>query len=109
MSWRMRRAAPHSVFPHHLDQHALTQATIGDAQPLAWKRSAHGVENGTACEHKVGAFGADTGVCDTVLVARSQEPFDDTAHFDVSHPAAVDPAAVITLEIEMNAGDCRHG
>jgi hypothetical protein len=54
--------APHAVGAHHLDQHALAQAAIGDAQSFARKKSPNGVEDGATGQHQIGAFGADAGI-----------------------------------------------
>ena len=52
---RLQRA----VLAHHLDQHALAQAPIGDPQPRQRERMADRVENGAARQHQIGALDAD--------------------------------------------------
>ena len=83
-------AAPRSVFAHHLHQHALAQAAVGDAQPPARKHAADRIEDGAAGQHQVGALGADAGIGDALLVAHRQQPLDHPRDLRRVHPAAVD-------------------
>ena len=100
-------AIPHAVLAHHLHQHALAQAAVGDAQPLARERAADRFQDGAAGEHQVGALGADAGVGDAVLVAHGEQPLDHAGDLAVAHPAAVDAAALVARQLEIDAGDGR--
>src|SRR5690349_20157080 len=101
-------ALPHAILAHHLHQHALAQPAIGDAQPPAREGASHGIEDGAAGEHEIGALGTDAGVGDAILIAPVEQPLDHRGHLDIGQPAAVDPAAVITLEIKEHARDGGH-
>ena len=99
---------PHAVLAHHLHQHAFAQAAVGDAQPLARKGAADRFENGAAGEHQIGALRADAGVGDAVLVAHGEQPLDHGRDLCIVHPAAVDAAALVARQFEIDAGDRRH-
>ena len=81
---------------------------VGDAQPLARKRAADRLEDGAAGQHEIGALGADAGIGDAAFVAHGEQPLDHARDLRVAHPAAVDAAAVVARQIEMDAGDRRH-
>jgi hypothetical protein len=93
---------------HHLHQHAFAQAAIGDAQPLAREGAADRLQDGAAGEHQIGALGADAGVGDAALVAHGEQPLDHTADLAVAHPAAVDAAALVARQFEIDARDRGH-
>src|SRR5262249_20912052 len=100
---------PDAVLAHHLHQHALAQAAVGNPQPPAREGAAHSIENGAAGEHEIGALGADAGIGDTILVAPAEQPLDHAGDLGVAHPAAVDAAAVVAGKFEEHAGDRRYG
>ena len=56
---RLVATVPCTVFAHHLHQHALAQAAVGDAKTRTRKRTPDRLEDRTAGEHKVCALGAD--------------------------------------------------
>jgi hypothetical protein len=87
--------APNPVGAHHLDQHAFAQAAIGDAQALAGKKSADGVEDGTAGEHKVGALGTDAGVGRALVEAHRYQFADHARDLVIGEPATVDTPAIV--------------
>ena len=101
--------SPHPVRAHHLHQHALAQPAVGDAHPPAREFTPDRIQDGAAGEHKIGALGADAGIGDALLVAHGDQPIDHGSRLRVRHPAAVDAAAVVALEIEMHARDGGHG
>ncbi|MBX9711996.1 MAG: hypothetical protein K2X60_13270, partial [Xanthobacteraceae bacterium] len=51
-----------TVLAHHLDQHALTEAAVGDTQPRQRECPADGVENGSPRENEVGPVRTDAGI-----------------------------------------------
>ena len=67
------RRAPDPVGAHHLDQHALAQTAIGNAQPPAGECAADRFQDGAAGEHEIGALGADTGIGDALLVSHGEQ------------------------------------
>ena len=74
------------------------------------KGAADRFQDGAAGEHQIGALGADAGAGDALLVAHGQQARRSPRLISSrAHPAAVDAAAVVALEIEMHAGDRRHG
>ena len=52
---------------------------------------------------------ADAGIGDALLVAHREQLLDHAGDLTVAHPAAVDLAAVVALQPEMDAGDRGHG
>ena len=72
------------------------------------KRAADRFQNGAAGEHQVGALGADAGIGDAALVAHGEQPLDHAGDLAVAHPAAVDAAALVARQIEIDAGDGGH-
>ena len=98
-----------AVLAHHLDQHALAQAAVGDAQARQREGVADRVENGAAGQHQIGALDADAIVVGALLVAHAEQPLDDGGDVGIVHPDAVDAAAVVARQIEMDAGQRRHG
>ena len=92
--------APHAVGAHHLDQHALAQTAIGDAQSLARKKSANGVEDGAAGEHEIGALGADAGIGRALVETHRHELADDARYLIVGQPAAVDAPAIVAPQAQ---------
>src|SRR6266536_171189 len=103
-SRRPRLACPDAVLAHHLHQHSLAQPAVGDAQPAARERAADGVENGATGEHEIGAFGTDAAVGNAVFVAPAQQAVDHPGYLIVDHPTAVDAAALVARQFEMDAG-----
>ena len=103
-----RHRTPDAVGTHQLDQHALAQAAVGDAQALARKRAPDRLQDRAAGQHQVGALGADAGIGGAILVAHAHQPLDHAGHLDLAHPAAIDAATIVARQVEMNAGDGRH-
>src|SRR5204862_843402 len=85
----------HAVLAHHLDQHALAQAAVGNPQSRQWKGVADRIEDGAAGEHQIGALDADAIVGDALLVAHAEQPRDGSGYVCIVHPDTVDAAAVI--------------
>src|SRR5262245_43559568 len=76
-------ALPDAILAHHLHQHALAQPAVGNAQPPAREGASHGIEDGAASEHEIGALGTDAGVGDAILVAPVEQPLDHGGHLDI--------------------------
>src|SRR5262249_26720768 len=102
-------APPYPVLAHQLHQNALAQAAVGDAQALARKGTPDRLEDRAAGEHEVGALGADARVRDALGVARGDEMIEHAGNLGFRHPAAVDVAPLVARQLEMHAGDRRHG
>src|ERR1700689_5372419 len=90
-----------AVLAHHLDQHALAQAAVGDAQPWQRERVADRIEDGATRQHQVGALDADAIVAGALLVAHTKQARDHGGDVGILQPDAVDAAAIVAREIEM--------
>ena len=104
-----RDRADRAVLAHHLHQHALAQAAIRDPQPRQRKRIANGIENRAARQHQIGALNADAVVVGALLIAHREQAGDRRGDVGVVHPDAVDPAAIVARQIEVDAGERGHG
>src|SRR5262249_24250818 len=100
-----RPALPRAVLAHHLHQHAFAQAAVGDPYSLAGKGAAVRAENRATGENEAGTLGPSPGIAAPIFIAPTQQPRDPPRHFIVGHPAAIDTAALVTSEFEMDAGD----
>src|SRR5260370_733374 len=98
-----------STLAHHPDQQALSEAAIGDAQPWQRKRIADRIEDGAAGQHQIGALDADAIVGGALLIAHAEQARDGRGDISVAHPDAIDPPAVVSGQIELNASQRRHG
>src|SRR5258708_38339201 len=93
-------ASPESaLLAHHLDQHALSEAAIGDAQPWQRKRIADRIEDGAAGQHQIGALDADAIVGGALLIAHAEQARDGRGDISVAHPDAIDPPAIVSVLI----------
>src|SRR5262249_27462757 len=106
-SGRRPVAAPHPILAHHLYQHAFAQSPVGHPQSLTREGAADGVENGATGKHEGGPRGTDASIGHAIFVAQGQQAFDHARHLIIDHPAAVDPATLVTPQLEMDAGDRR--
>ena len=72
------------------------------------KAVADGIEDGAARQHQIGALDADAIIAGALLIAHAKQPRDGRGDIRIAHPDAVDPAAVVAQQIEMDAGQRRH-
>ena len=98
---------PAAVLGHQLDQHAFAQAAVGDAQPLARPAAADRLEDGAAGQHQVGPLAADAGIGHARVVVHADERLDQIGNDAAGEPGAVDTAAVVARQAEMDAGQRR--
>ncbi len=77
-----------AILDHQRGEDALAQAPVGNAQPLAGPHLQHGLEDGAAGEHQVGALPADAGLAPRA--PRSSRPSSSavTARTSASSPAS---------------------
>ena len=95
--------APGAFVGHQLAQDALAQAAIGDPEALGRPYRADRLEDGAAGKHKVGPVRADARIGDALLEVPADQPFDHSVDAVAVHPQAVDPAAIVAFEVEMDA------
>ena len=98
-----------AIGAHQLREDALAQAPVGDADALGGKAGADRLEDRAAREHQVGALDADAAVGGAIGIAHRAQPPDRGVDFAARQPEPVDRAPVVAGEIEMHAGDRRHG
>src|SRR3954467_2189505 len=89
-----------AVLAHHLDQHALAQAAVGDAQPRQREGIADRIQNGAAGQHQIGALDADAIIVGALLVAHAAQPLDHRGDISTVHPDAIDAATVVARQIK---------
>src|SRR5664279_2037222 len=87
---RLSAYTDRAVLAHHLHQHALAQAAIGDPQPRQRKRTADRVENGAARQHQIGALDADAVVAGAFLIAHGEQARDNSVDIRIAQPDPVD-------------------
>src|SRR5207244_7729220 len=80
---------------HQVEQDALADAAIGDAQPADRPDRADRVEDGAAAQHQVGALAADAGVGGAALEVEPGEVARDDLDLVEAQRAAVDQRADI--------------
>src|SRR5690242_12434770 len=83
-------ASPGPILAHHLHKHALTQATVGHAQPRTWKRAADRLEDRATREYEVRPFDTNARTCHPFVVAHGEQAFEHGIDVFRAHPAAVD-------------------
>jgi hypothetical protein len=105
---RIGAAPPDTVGGHHLGQDAFAQTAVGDTQPVRRPDPADRLEDGAAGQHEVGPVGADARIGDALVERPGQEPRIHGVDFVRGHPQPVDAAAVVTRQIEVDAGQRRH-
>ena len=67
------------------------------------------IEDGATGQHQIGAFDTDAIVVGALLIIHAEQAVDGGGDARILHPDAVDAAAVVTGEVEMDAGQRRHG
>ena len=60
------------------------------------------VENGAARQHQIGALDADTIIAGALLIAHAEQARDGRGDIGIAHPDAIDPAAIVAREVEMD-------
>jgi len=99
----------HCRVRHHLHQHALAQPAIRDAQARArntrriasWMAQTPAPDRRARCRCR--------GSPHPLVVAHRAQLIEHRRHLVVDHPAAVDLAAIVALEAQMDARDGGHG
>src|SRR6185437_11663083 len=90
------------------EQDAFANAAIGDAQPPDRPGEADRFEDGAARENHVRALAADAGMSDALLIAHRGKARRNALHMLEAQDRAVDEAAVVARQLQMNAGERRH-
>ena len=93
---------------HQVEQDALADAAIGDAQAADRPGRADRVEDGAAAQHQIGALAADAGVGGAALDVEPGEMARDDLDLVEGQHAAVDHRADIARQRQIDAGQRRH-
>uniref|UniRef100_A0A0N5A029 PE-PGRS family protein n=1 Tax=Parastrongyloides trichosuri TaxID=131310 RepID=A0A0N5A029_PARTI len=108
---RPTRAAPATpsagllaVLAHPLQQQALAQAPVGDADALARPGALDRVKDRRARQHQIGAVGADAAFGRSACRAQGLEPQGGRLAVCARHPQAVDQIALIAAQAQVDAG-----
>src|ERR1700704_5550735 len=93
---------------HQLEQDALADAAVGDAQPADRPSGADCVEDGAAAEHEIGALASNARVGGAALDVEPREMARDQLDLVEGQHAAIDKGADIARQSEMHPGQGRH-
>src|SRR5579872_5121972 len=83
-----------AVLAHHLHQHALAQATIGNAQPRQRKGFSDRVQYSATGKDKVSALGADTVIGGALGIAHAKEARNGCGDLRIVKPDSIHPASI---------------
>src|SRR5436190_5047001 len=93
---------------HQLEQDALADAAIGNAQPADRPGGADRIEDGAAAQHQVGALAADAGIGGATFDVEPSEMARHQLDLIEGQHAAVDKGADVARQGEMHPGQCRY-
>src|SRR6266853_5710825 len=92
---------------HQLEQDALADAAVGDAQPADRPGGADRIEDGAAAQYQIGALAADAGIGGAAFDVEPGEMARHQLDLIEGQHAAVDKGADIARQGEMHPGEGR--
>ena len=97
-----------AVLAHQLAQHAFPQAPVGDPEPLRRKLRPDRLEDGAAGQNQIRPLSARCRGWRRARRSSSRQAADTRRPPRPGRPQAVDRPAIVSRQVEVDAGDGRH-